>query len=170
MIIVSLLTACSSGSNVDTSENKITKVDTKTESINPEASDTIEKFEEEQGSVAESSESPVDIDVTSLSSTMIAAELFNVQRNMPDYIGKTIKLKGKYNEYYDSYYERTIHLVYAMDEGGCCPIEFEIVLPEGESYPQKENEIEIFGKISSDTSADYTNYYIETLEIKNLST
>lgn len=176
-----LSTACSSKNNTTVSENKSINSDTAQLDAGSVAATALaeraalENVDAEEENFADLSdlEIPADIDVTSLSATMVAAELFNVQRNMPEYVGKTIRIQGQYYESYDAYNERPLHIIYAMDEGGCCPIEFEIKFPDGVTQPKQDDKIEIFGEISSDTQmsqgSESSYYYIKASEVKNLS-
>ncbi|MDD6211747.1 MAG: hypothetical protein PUB22_01135 [Clostridiales bacterium] len=49
--------------------------------------------------------SGIDLDLTSLSSTMVYAEVYNMMSAPEDYIGKTVKMKGQFT-YYQAYDEK----------------------------------------------------------------
>ncbi len=115
----------------------------------------------------------IDLDLTKLSSTVKNAEMANLLYTMPDQVGKTIRLQGKYRDYYDAYYEKDRAVIYSMDAGGCCPIEFEITMPTGNDKPNENDDIEIVGTIVRYTektaNSEYDFYRIDTSNISKIS-
>ena len=62
----------------------------------------------------------VDVDLTVLSTTMAYAEINNILTNPDGYMGKTVKMKGRY---YSSFYDvtgMTYHFVVIEDATSCC--------------------------------------------------
>ncbi len=111
----------------------------------------------------------VDIDLTTLSSTMVYAEVYNIMTNPDDYIGKTIRMRGPY---INSFYDVTglnYHYVMIKDAAACCQQGIEFKLPEDLAYPQDypvvDTEIEVAGVFGSYDELDYTYYYLEVDEM-----
>ena len=72
----------------------------------------------------------VDIDLTSLSSTMVYSEVYNIMSNPDEYIGKTIRMNGAFatddNEIY--------YFCIIKDATACCQQGLEFIL-KGTQYP-----------------------------------
>ena len=107
--------------------------------------------------------SQIDVDLTTLSSTMVYAEVFNMMMNPNDYIGKTVKMRGAFGIGYSYKEDGTMDentLVYACviaDATACCSQGIEFVL-SGEhtypdDYPELGSEITVVG-----TFATYEEY------------
>ena len=105
----------------------------------------------------------IDVDLTTLSSTMVYAEVFNMMMNPNDYIGKTVKMRGAFGIGYSYKEDGTMDentLVYACviaDATACCSQGIEFVL-SGEhtypdDYPELGSEITVVG-----TFATYEEY------------
>ncbi|MDI9505927.1 MAG: hypothetical protein GX246_07320 [Clostridiales bacterium] len=91
----------------------------------------------------------IDVDLTVLSSTMVYSEVYNMMVSPENYIGKTVKMKGTFDFYYD---EETDHLYFAcvvQDATACCAQGIEFVLTEDytfpDDYPEVEDEICVVG-------------------------
>ena len=107
--------------------------------------------------------SQIDVDLTTLSSTMVYAEVFNMMMNPNDYIGKTVKMRGAFGIGYSYKEDGTMDentLVYACviaDATACCSQGIEFIL-SGEhtypdDYPELGSEITVVG-----TFATYEEY------------
>ena len=102
----------------------------------------------------------IDIDLTTLSSTMVYSEVFNMLSTPEDYLGKSVKMRGAFSVYHD---EVTDHYYFACliaDATACCQqgIEF---LWEGEhtypdDYPPLGTEITVTGVFDTYTEGEYT--------------
>lgn len=132
----------------------------------PDSAGTGSGVSVESGESVGSGESAaVDVDLTSLSSTMVYAEVYNIMMNPNDYIGKTIKMRGPY---VTSFYDQTgmnYHYVLIEDAAACCQQGMEFKLPEDfafpQDYPEVNTEIEVAGVFGSYDEQDYTYYYLE---------
>lgn len=102
----------------------------------------------------------VDVDLTVLSATMVYSEVYNMMVSPEDYIGKTVKMKGRFAVYHDeasgSYYFACI----IKDATACCAQGIEFVpaddreYPEG--YPQVDEEICVVGVFDTYREGNYT--------------
>ncbi|MFI3177685.1 MAG: hypothetical protein R3Y67_09400 [Eubacteriales bacterium] len=81
-------------------------------------------------------ETGIDLDLTTLSATMLYAEVFNIVMYPDEYLGKTIKMTGSMSVYEDT----TTGIVYfatiISDSTACCMQGIEFVLTEDYSYPE----------------------------------
>ena len=117
----------------------------------------------------ESEPTPVDIDLTVLSTTVLSAELMNIIVNSEDYLGKTIRVRGTY---YYLFYEQTgkyYHYVITKEGDECCQegIEFmlsgEPVFPD--DFPLVKTPIEVEGVFSLYEELDRRYYYLAVDDI-----
>lgn len=112
------------------------------------------------------------IDLTTLSSTMVYAEVRNMVSNPKDYLGKTIKINGLYyvskSENAQIYY----HAVVVADATSCCAEGLEFIWNGEHAYPtdfpETETKIELVGvwQAYEENGRDY--YYIATDKINVL--
>lgn len=91
----------------------------------------------------------IDIDLTLLSSTMVYSEVYNMMTNPNDYIGKSIKMTGKYIAYTNQYESKYYPAIIIADATACCSQGMEFVLdgnpPYPEAYPTLETETTVVG-------------------------
>lgn len=77
----------------------------------------------------------IDIDLTTLSATMVYSQVYNMMIAPEDYVGKMVKMQGMMASYYDEAADRRYFACIIQDATACCAqgIEFE---PAGElKYP-----------------------------------
>jgi len=112
------------------------------------------------------------VDLTSLSSTMVYAEVNNMMTNPEKYIGKTIKMSGTcYNEFIFGI--GTYHYVIIEDATACCAQGMEFIW-NGEhintvDYPKEQAKIEVTGIFDSYEKFDGIRYYILADDISILN-
>lgn len=90
---------------------------------------------------------PYDMDMSRFSSTMTYAQIYNIFMNPESYVGKTIKLRGRYaGDELDT--GEKMHFIVFSDEAACCQlnIEFMIYDYKGE-FPEEDTEIMLEGVI-----------------------
>ena len=96
----------------------------------------------------------VDVDLTSLSSTMVYAEVFNMIMNPENYDNKIVKMKGQFALFEDMENGKPFYACVIPDATACCLQGFEFVpLPEynyPKDYPKVDSEITIVGKFEYD--------------------
>ena len=59
----------------------------------------------------------IDVDLTTLSQTMVYSEVYNMMETPEDYVGKTIKMRGLYSYYYDEGTKNEYHACIVQDVG-----------------------------------------------------
>ena len=96
----------------------------------------------------------IDVDLTSLSSTMVYAEVFNMIMNPENYDNKIVKMKGQFALFEDMENGKPFYACVIPDATACCLQGFEFVpLPEynyPKDYPKVDSEITIVGKFEYD--------------------
>jgi len=107
---------------------------------------------------------PVDVDLTVLSTTLLSAEMNNIYSNGEDFVGKKIRVKGTYD--YMTYEGLDIQYHYILTQQGdaCCQEGFEIirngdyVFPD--DYPKLGTPIEVDGVFGIYQDDEYLYYYL----------
>lgn len=113
-------------------------------------SNELENAEEQKSDPNTSKPSnSIDVDLTSLSSTIVYSEVFSMILNSDDYVGKKIKVKGQMAVQTDEATDKTYFAVIVADAAGCCQQGLEFVWEGDHSYPDdylpEGSEIEITG-------------------------
>lgn len=91
--------------------------------------------EETDGNAVLSTTEGVDIDLTSLSSTMVYSEVFNIMADPTQFVGKVIKMEGMFNVYHDEATGQYYYGCIIMDATACCSQGLEFVPAEDLTYP-----------------------------------
>ena len=91
--------------------------------------------EEVDSSVVLSSIDGVDVDLTSLSKTMVYSQVYNMMFYPENFIGKTIRMEGIYTEYFDQATGKRYLACFIMDATQCCSQGVEFELTSDYSYP-----------------------------------
>lgn len=101
---------------------------------------------------------PVDVDLTTLSSTMVYAEVFNMRLSPDNYIGKNIRMTGIFTVYQDPGTNQIYCGVIAQDATACCAQGLDLVMPEGLSYPRDyptpESKVTVVGTLQADRTLE----------------
>ncbi len=85
-----------------------------------------------------------DIDLTTMSSTMVYSQVSNMVSKPSDYKGKVVKAKGTCGVYADSRTGKKYYSVIIQDATACCSQGLEFVLKDGK-YPSKGKSITVEG-------------------------
>jgi len=100
--------------------------------------------------------SPVDVDLTALSSTMVYSEVYNMMYTPEDYIGKSVKMSGQF-----AIYQASEDLIYyacvIADATACCQQGLEFVidgLKYPDDYPELGDEITVSGEFQTYMEGD----------------
>ena len=113
----------------------------------------------------------VAVDLTTLSSTMVYAEVFNMMVSPDDYIGKTIRITGIFTVYQDPETKQVYCGVIVQDATACCAQGFDIAMPENALYPQDyppaESEVTVVGELQADRSME--EYGMIFLRLENVT-
>ncbi|MGN0464298.1 MAG: hypothetical protein ACI4GA_06365 [Acutalibacteraceae bacterium] len=78
----------------------------------------------------------IDVDLTKLSSTMVYSEVYNMMTAPDSYIGKTVRMKGKFSIYQDETTNFNYYACIISDATACCSQGLEFVMAGDYSYPQ----------------------------------
>ncbi|MBR3421496.1 MAG: hypothetical protein IKG98_05470 [Ruminococcus sp.] len=94
-----------------------------------------------------------DIDLTTLSASMVYGQVYDMVYHPEDYLGKTVKMRGPFAYYYDEATGKEYFAVLITDAMACCSQGIEFVL-DGEhsypdDYPELNSEITVIGRFSS---------------------
>ena len=114
--------------------------------------------------IAENTAAPVsaaaaEIDLTSMSSTMVYSYVFNMVNAPNDFIGQWFRIRGNYDEEYWDQTKLTYHYIVIADATACCAQGLEFVLTDiNAAYPQVGEEFEISGTFG--TYTENGNLYI----------
>lgn len=99
-----------------------------------------------------------DVDLTTLSSTMVYSEVYNMLCTPDDYIGKTIKMKGSATSFYDENDKETYYACIIQDATACCTQGLEYTLKGSAEYPPDGDEILVMGTFQTYTAPDGNLY------------
>ena len=77
--------------------------------------------------------SDIDIDLTSLSSTMVYSEVYNMMNEPEQYVGKMVRMNGKLAVYI--YPERNYYTCIIKDATACCQQGMEFIWQGNHKYP-----------------------------------
>lgn len=170
LILISALTSCAgarssednkrtnwSSSNVnDVIQSKIDEENNKTES-EPSADTTSEATDAEPDGTIKPPAEGVDVDLTSLSSTMVYAEVYNMMTKPSDYIGKTVKMEGPVATYHDEASDKRYYACIIKDATACCSQGIEFILAGDKKYPSEGEDVCVTGVF--DTYQEGENTY-----------
>lgn len=85
--------------------------------------------------LAQSSTDGIDIDLTTLSATVVYSEVYDMMFYPENYVGKTVKMDGMFTYYYDEANDRYYFACIIMDATACCSQGIEFEPSEEFTYP-----------------------------------
>lgn len=139
LLLVISLASCAGG---DAESKKKDKAEVKTESEQTE------------------DDAAIDIDLTTMSSTMVYAQVYDMVTNPDDFLGKTVRAAGPFAVYTDEKTEKNYFACIIKDATACCAqgMEFEL---EGkheypDDYPELDTEITVEGTFDKYEEAGQT--------------
>ena len=88
------------------------------------------------------SASNLDVDLTTLSSTMVYSEVYNMMYEPDRYVGKRIKMDGQFAVYEDPNTGAVYTACIIMDATACCSQGLEFVLAGEKTYPDDYPELD----------------------------
>ncbi len=95
----------------------------------------------------------VDVDLTTLSSTMVYSEVYNMLTAPDDYIGKVVKMSGMYVVYSNQDDTQYYPAVIISDATACCSQGLEFVLAGDpkfpDDYPETETDVTVVGTFAT---------------------
>ncbi|MCR5626400.1 MAG: hypothetical protein K6F99_03680 [Lachnospiraceae bacterium] len=96
-----------------------------------------------------SSTEGIDVDLTELNANMTYSEVYNMMIMPENYLGKTIKMEGIFNSFYDEQADKHYFACIVQDATACCAqgIEFELTdkYTYPDDYPADEETITVVG-------------------------
>lgn len=109
------------------------------------------------------------VDLTTMSSTMVYAEVFSMTRFPEDYLGKTVTMRGQFTVYGNTKSGKPYFAVVIADATACCSQGIEFVLA-GEhvypdDYPKEGEEITVTGQYQSYEEGGGVYYHLADAQI-----
>lgn len=102
---------------------------------------------------------PVDLDLTTISGTVVYSQVYDMIMEPDSYMGKTIKMKGSFSYYQDPNTRQEYFAVIIADATACCAQGIEFVWKGEHSYPRDypplDTEITVTGTFSTYCEGDY---------------
>ena len=99
--------------------------------------DSNKKSGKKKDSSSKKSESKtIDVDLTTLSSTMVYSEVFSMMSVPQEYVGKRIKMKGLFAYYKDTQTNKDYYACIIQDATACCAQGIEFELEGNHKYPR----------------------------------
>ncbi len=123
-----------------------------------------------EATTEQTSAKAVDVDLTKLSSTMVYSEVYNMMIYPDKYVGKTVKMQGQYNEYYDEETDKTYYACVIADATACCQQGLEFVLTdEFDALGIINNDnIEVVGTFNIYNEGELQYFHLTDASIKSL--
>lgn len=116
-----------------------------------------------------------ELDLTKLSGTMVYSEVFNINSNPSDFIGKIVKLNGKYTIFQarDAYGQpipdQFYHCCVVSDASACCQEGLEFILSDAyhypDDYPKPGTFVTIAGELQTYMEGDYQYCHLINAEL-----
>ncbi len=130
--------------------DKETTTEVKTEETTEATVTSEDTTEEETTTEAKENNDPkeatvippeIDVDLTTLSSTMVYSEVYNMMTEPDTYLGKNIKMAGNFAVYIDEETGKIYYACIIQDATACCAQGIEFVLAGDYSYPEDYPEV-----------------------------
>ena len=100
-----------------------------------------------------------DVDLTTLSSTLVYSEVYNMMTAPSDYVGKNVKMKGAFSYYQDPNTGNEYYACIIQDATACCAQGIEFVLAGDhkypDDYPEMNSEITVAGVFDTYMEGEY---------------
>lgn len=152
LLIIVLMLFCGCNTNNSTPDTAKTTVSSKTE---PQQTNS-EKLNKEND---------IDIDLTTMSGTMVYLQLYDILYKPEDYIGEIIRIKGSFAVYEDEKTGNRYYSVLVSDATACCQNGIEFVTKENLTYPddfpELNTEITVTGTINQYNEGGFTYLHLE---------
>ena len=107
----------------------------------------------------------IDVDLTTLSSTMVYSEVSNMMTSPDEYIGKRVKMEGAYSLYKDPESGNEYRACIIQDATACCAqgIEFETATPE--NCPGEGENVTVVGVFDTYYEGEYKYCTLRDAEV-----
>lgn len=107
------------------------------------------------------------VNLTALSQSMRYAQAYNMLHIAPEeYIGSTVRVKGPHSAIFNEATRKNDHYITVSDSTVCCYVELPFQLASGQTYPERDAEVEIEGTFQSDQDAGVTYYYLANAVVR----
>ena len=107
------------------------------------------------------------VNLTALSQSMRYAQAYNMLNIAPEeYIGSTVRVKGPHSAYFNETAQKNDHYITVSDTTVCCYVDLEFRLAAGQTYPERDAEVEIEGVFQSYEEAGNTYYCLANAVIR----
>ena len=97
--------------------------------------DNIADEVKDSSTEAESYSDGIDVDLTQFSSTAVYGQVYDMVYFPENYVGKKIKMKGTFSDYYDEINDKHYLACFISDAAACCSQGIEFELTEDYKYP-----------------------------------
>ena len=119
----------------------------------PTVAETEAKEEEED--VVLSTTEGIDIDLTSLSATLVYSEVYNMMYMPENYVGKVVKMEGIYSFYQDEASGNEYYSCIIQDATACCAQGLEFIPGNPEALPDNGGDVTVVGVFDTYNEGDY---------------
>lgn len=110
----------------------------------------------------------IDVDLSYYSSTVIFGKINEMAENYQDYMGKTVKTKGVFNQFENPYTNFYYFVCIVQDNTACCSSGFEFVLKDEyvfpDDYPQEGSTITVTGVFDTYVEGNPIYIYLRDAE------
>ena len=97
----------------------------------------------------------IDVDLTSLSATVVYSEVYNMMYDPESYIGKTIKMNGMYSYYKDDNSGQEYYSCIIKDATACCAQGIEFIPENPEAIPADGADVTVVGVFDTYMEGEY---------------
>lgn len=145
VLLAGIMTGCGSSSETEDSI------------LETAVEDSVSVMSEEEENLKE--DDSIDIDLTSLSSTMVYSEVSHMMYEPENYIGKIIKMDGTFSSYYDEATGNYYFACIIKDATACCAQGFEFELTDDytypDDYPKEGDPVSVVGEFDTYQDGEY---------------
>ncbi|MCL1864133.1 MAG: hypothetical protein FWF78_11280 [Defluviitaleaceae bacterium] len=121
------------------------------------------------GAQGDSTQTPVDIDMTQMSVTMVSAQAAQLELSPTAHLGQVVRMRGSHYIAFWEMLQTDLHYIVLDLTVGCCGSAFEFILSDEliatVGYPPHGAEIEIVGTYSYYEVLGHTFYFFAVTEI-----
>ncbi len=111
----------------------------------------------------------IDVDLTTLSSTMVYSEVFAMMMDPEKYVGKNVRMTGLYSFFHDAMTDKDYSACVVQDATACCAQGIEFVLTDDyhypEDYPEIDEEITVTGVFELYQEGEYTFFHLNNASL-----
>ena len=107
----------------------------------------------------------IDVDLSSMSSTMMYSQLSNMIEKPSNYEGKYVKAKGVHKTYKNNKTNVTYHAILVYDSSTCCSQALEFILEDETQYPSTDKTITIEGTFGTYSEGSNTYCYLNPSKV-----